>query len=126
MISKILLLVEQVRPTTTQIYNLGAPIPILFQARALEAVEGVGNALAAAYDALVLVVAKGAFVADARERRGAHVRVADGALAVAFVAQAPDGDAGLLAAHYEIAVGVLLAGVGVARVAGRAGVRTYG
>ena len=56
--------------------------------------------LATAHDALVLVVAKGAFVADADEGGRAHVAVADGAFAVAFVAEAADGDAGLLAAHY--------------------------
>tara|TARA_R110002003_G_scaffold40_4_gene2600 strand:+ start:14957 stop:15277 length:321 start_codon:yes stop_codon:yes gene_type:complete len=103
MISKILLLVEQIRPTTAQIDNLGTPIPVLLQPRTLEAVEGVGNALAATHDALVLVVAEGAFVADAGERRGAHVRVAHGAFAVAFVAQPADGYARLLAAHYEVA-----------------------
>ena len=86
MISKILLLVEQIRPTTSQIYNLRAAIAVLFQARALETVEGIGDALATAHNALVLVVAKGALVADAGKGRGAHVRVADGALAVAFVA----------------------------------------
>lgn len=104
MISKILLLVKQIRPTTSQINNLGASISILLKTCTLKAVESVGNALATADDAFVLVVAKGAFVADAGECRGAHVRVADGALAVAFVAEAADGYAGLLAAHYEIGV----------------------
>jgi hypothetical protein len=102
MIPKILLLVEQIRPTTTQIYNLRTPVPVLLQPRALEAVERIADALAAAHNALVLVVAEGAFVADARERGGAHVRVADGAFAVAFVAESADGDSGLLAAHYEV------------------------
>lgn len=59
--------------------------------------------LAATHDAFVLVVAKGALVADAHQGRGPHVAVADGALAVALVAEAADGDAGLLAAHDEIA-----------------------
>lgn len=86
MIPKILLLIKQIRPTTSQIDNLGTPIAILFQSRTLEAVECVADALAAAHHALVLVVAEGAFVADARERGGPHVRVADGAFAVAFVA----------------------------------------
>ena len=62
---------------------------------------GGGEAhLSAAHDALVLVVAKGAFVADTDEGRRAHIAVADGALAVALVAETADGDAGLLAAHY--------------------------
>jgi hypothetical protein len=59
--------------------------------------------LATADHALVLVVAKRAFVADAHESCGTHVAVADWAFAVTFVAKAADGDSGLLAAHYEIA-----------------------
>ena len=90
-------------PGTAQVYNLGASVPVLLETGALEAVEGVGDALAAAHDALVLVVAEAALVADADEGGGPHVGVADGALAVALVADAADGDAGLLAAHYEIA-----------------------
>lgn len=66
------------------------------------AVEGVADALAAADDALVLVVSEAALVADAHQRRGPHVRVADGALAVALVAEPADGDACLFAAHDEI------------------------
>jgi hypothetical protein len=107
-IPEILLLVEQIRPRTAQIYNLRAPIPVLLQARTLEAVESVGNALAAAHDALVLVVAESALVADAREGGGAHVRVTNGAFPVALVAETPDGDSGLLAAHDEVAVAVLV------------------
>ena len=99
MIPKILLLVKQIRPTTTQIYNLRAPIAVLLQARALEAVEGVADALAAAHDAFVLVVAETAFVADADKGRGPYVAVAYGAFAVAFVAEAADGYAGGFAAH---------------------------
>lgn len=56
--------------------------------------------LSTAYHALILVIAKGAFVADTDEGCRAHVAVADGAFAVAFVAETTDGDAGLLAAHY--------------------------
>jgi hypothetical protein len=100
MIPKILLLIKQIRPATPQVDNLRTPIPILLEPRALKAVERIRDALAATHDALVLVVAEGAFVADAGERCGAHVGVADGAFAVAFVAETADGDAGLLAAHY--------------------------
>ena len=103
MVPKILLLIEQIGPTTTQIDDLGAAVPVLFEARTLEAIEGVRDAFAAADNALVLVVAEGAFVADAGEGGGAHVRVAHGTFAVAFVAEAADGYAGLFAAHYEIA-----------------------
>ena len=95
---------EQISPRTPQIDNLRTPIPILLQARTLEAVEGVADPFAAAHDAFVLVVAEGALVADAHEGGGTHVGVADGTFAVAFVAEAADGDAGLLAAHYEIGV----------------------
>jgi|SRR5690242_11212551 len=106
MIPEILFLVEQIGPATPQIDNLGTPVPVLLEAYALEAVEGVADALAAAHDALVLVVAEGALVADAGEGGGAHVSVAHGALAVALIAEAADGYAGLLAAHDEVAGGV--------------------
>ena len=104
LIPEILFLVEQIRPRTTQVYNLRAPISVLLQARALEAVECIRNAFTAANDALVLVVAEGALVADAHEGGGSHVGVADGAFAVAFVAEAADGDAAGLATHDEIGV----------------------
>jgi hypothetical protein len=45
MIPKILFLVEQICPRTTQIYNLRAAISVLFQTGAFEAVEGVGDSL---------------------------------------------------------------------------------
>lgn len=45
MIPEILFLVEQICPRTTQIYNLGAAISVLFQTGAFEAVEGVGDSL---------------------------------------------------------------------------------
>jgi hypothetical protein len=104
LISKIFLLVEQIRPRTSQIYNLRAAVAILLQTCTLEAVESITDALAAADDALVLVISIGTFVANAQERCRSHVRVADGAFAIAFVTQAADGDAGLLAAHDEIGV----------------------
>ena len=63
---------------------------------------GVPTYLAHANNTLVLVVAEATLVADAHQRRRPHVRVADGALAVALVAEPPDGDARLLAAHDEI------------------------
>ncbi|WEW61170.1 Twinfilin-1 [Emydomyces testavorans] len=72
--------------------------------RALKAVERVADPLASADNAFVLVVSKGAFVADTNEGGGADVGVADGAFAVAFVAEPADGDAGLFAAHDEIGV----------------------
>ena len=100
MIPEILLLIKQIRPRTPQIDNLRTPIPILLQPRTLKTVERITDALTTAHHALVLVVAEAAFVADAHECRGAHVAVADGAFAVAFVAQAADCYALLLAAHH--------------------------
>jgi hypothetical protein len=106
MIPEVLLLVEQIRPRTAQVYNLRTPISIFLQPRALEAVESVRDTFAPAHHALVLIVSERALVADPDESRGSHVGVADGALAVAFVAETADGDAGGLATHDEIAEGV--------------------
>jgi hypothetical protein len=92
-----------IRPRTAQIDDLGTPIPVLLEACALKAVEGVRDTLATADHALVLVISEAALVAYPDERRRPHVRVAHGALAVALVAEPPDGDAGLFAAHYQIA-----------------------
>lgn len=108
MISKTLLLVEQIRPTTTQIDNLGTTVPVLFQPRTLKAIECVTDALPAAHYAFVLVIAKGAFVADFRKSRRPHVGVAYRTLSIALIAETSDGGARLFAAHYEISV-VLLA-----------------
>ena len=41
MISKILLLVEEIRPGTTQVDDFGTSIPVLLQTSALEAIEGI-------------------------------------------------------------------------------------
>jgi hypothetical protein len=104
LIPKILLLVKQIRPRTSQIDDLRTPIAILLQPSTLEAVERVTDALATAHDALVLEVAEAAFVTDAHERRGPYVAVAHWALAVTFVAETAERDAGGLAAHDEIGV----------------------
>jgi hypothetical protein len=45
MIPEILLLVEQIRPRTTQIDDLGTPISILLKPCTFEAVESVRDAL---------------------------------------------------------------------------------
>jgi len=104
MVPEILLLVEQIRPTTTQIDDFRTTIPILLQARALKTVERVAYSLSTADNALVLVVAEAALVADACDRRRADVGVADRALAVAFVAKPADGDARRFAAHDQVGV----------------------
>ncbi|KAK3302167.1 uncharacterized protein B0T15DRAFT_487392 [Chaetomium strumarium] len=85
----------------TKVDDLGTPIPVLLEACALKAVEGVRDALATADHALVLVVAEAALVTYPDERRRPHVRVAYGALAVALVAEPPDGNARLFAAHHK-------------------------
>lgn len=103
MISEVFLLVEQIRPRTAQVDDLGTPVSILLQTRTFEAVECIRDALATAHDTLVLVVPKGALIADSHQGRRSHIRVADGAFAVAFVAESADGDACGLAAHDEIA-----------------------
>lgn len=100
MIPKILLLIKQIRPRTPQINNLRTPIPILLQPRTLKAIERIRDPLATAHSAFILVIAKGAFVADPDEGGGTDVGVADGAFAVAFVAETTYADAGLFAAHY--------------------------
>jgi hypothetical protein len=104
LIPEILFLVEQICPRTAQVYDLRAPISVLFQSRALEAVESDGDSFTAADDALVLVIAEGALVANAHKRGGSHVGVAYGTFAVALVAEAADGDAACFAAHDEIGV----------------------
>lgn len=104
MIPKILFLVEEICPRTSQIYNLGTAIPILFQSRAFKTVERITDPFATAHDALVLIVSEGAFVADAHESRWTHVGVAHGAFAIAFIAESSDRDTRLLTAHNEIGV----------------------
>jgi len=49
-----------------------------------------------------LVVTERALFADADEGRGADIGIAYWAFAIAFIAEATNGDARLLAAHYEI------------------------
>jgi predicted GNAT family acetyltransferase len=127
MIPEILFLVEQIGPRTTQVYNLGAAISVLFQTCAFEAVKGIGDSLrvrvsdmakrkrsreyaylATADKAFVLVVAKRAFVTDTDEGCGADVTVAYRALAVALVAETTNGDACCLATHNQITVSLLV------------------
>lgn len=95
---------EQICPRTSQIYNLRTPIPILFKPCTLEAVERVADALTAAHDALVLVVAERTLIADAYKGGWTHVGVAHRTFTVAFVAQTSDGNAGLFAAHDKVGV----------------------
>ena len=104
MIPEILLLVKQICPATSQVDDLRTTIPILLQSGTLEAVERVTDPLSTAHDAFVLVVAEAALVADAHQRGRAHVGIAYGAFAVAFVAKTSQRDAWCFATHYEIGV----------------------
>lgn len=58
--------------------------------------------LATAYDTFVLIVSKGAFVADSGKSCRAYVAVANRALSITLVAQTSNGDARLLPAHNKI------------------------
>lgn len=60
--------------------------------------------LATTDDTFILIVAKRALVTYSHERRRSNVAVANGTFAVALVAESTDGDAGLFAAHDQIAV----------------------
>lgn len=101
-ISKILFLVEEIRSTRSQIYNLWTSIPILLQSCAFETVESVRNTLSTADNTLVLVISKAAFITDSDESRWADVGIADRAFTITFIAEATYGDARLLSAHNEI------------------------
>ena len=95
-------LIEQVRLRASQIDDFRAPIPVLFHLRALSTIIGIRNTRTAANHAPPLVAPVVALVADSNEGTGPDVRVADHTFAVAFFAEAPDGDARLLAAHNEV------------------------
>ncbi|GMR39958.1 hypothetical protein PMAYCL1PPCAC_10153, partial [Pristionchus mayeri] len=100
--SELLALVEEVSLRTAQIDDLRAAIAILLHDGALLAVVGVRDAGAAADHASALVRPVVALVTNAHHRARAHVRVADHATTIAFVAQPADGYARLLAAEDEI------------------------
>jgi hypothetical protein len=103
LIPEILLLVEQIRPRAAKIYDLWTAISILFQPCAFKAVKGVGDSFATANDTFVLVIAKGAFVANAHQRGRSYIAVAYGTLSIALVAEPTDGNASLFATHNKIA-----------------------
>jgi len=90
------------RPRASQIDYLWTPVSILLEPRALEAVEGIADTLSTADDALVLIVAKGAFITYTDQCRRTNVGVADGAFAIAFVAEPTNSNTGLFAAHDKI------------------------
>jgi len=101
-ISKVLLLVEEIRPRTSQVDNFGATIAVLFQSCAFKAIKRIRNTLPTTYNTLVLIVPKRALIAYADQSSGSNVAVANGALAITFVAQTANSNAGLLTAHHKI------------------------
>jgi hypothetical protein len=77
---------------------------VLLLLHALLAVVRVADPGTPAHDAAPLERAVVALVAELHLHMRPHVRVADDALAVALLAEAADGDAGLLAAHNKVRV----------------------
>lgn len=73
LIPKILFLVEQIRPRTTQVDNLRTTVSIFLQSRALEAIECVTDTLSTTDDTLVLVIAERALIAYSYESRRSHI-----------------------------------------------------
>lgn len=68
-----LALEKQICPRTAQVDNLRTTVSILLETCAFEAVKRVTDALTAAHDALVGVVAERALVANTHQRRRPHV-----------------------------------------------------
>ena len=58
--------------------------------------------LATTDNALILVVAEGAFIAYPDKRCWSHIAIADRAFTIAFIAETSNSDTGLLATHYKI------------------------
>jgi hypothetical protein len=104
LVSETFLLIKQIRPAASQIYNLWTSVTILFQACASEAEKSIGYAFVSADDAFIGKVSKGAFIADFDKSGGAYIGVANRAFTVTIVAEATDGDAGLLATHDKVRV----------------------
>ncbi|KAL8672077.1 MAG: hypothetical protein Q9168_003437 [Polycauliona sp. 1 TL-2023] len=88
-----------------EVDNFGASIAIFLEPCALKTVESVADPFTATYDAFILIVAKGAFIADANERGRPDITITDRTFAVTFVAQSSYGYPRLLSAHDEIATG---------------------
>lgn len=63
LVPEVLLLVKQICPRTTQIYDFRTPVSILFQSRTFEAVESITDALSSTDDTLILIVTERALVA---------------------------------------------------------------
>lgn len=71
----------------------------------MKLVWGSRACLATTDNTFVLIVSETALIADADEGGRSHVGIADGAFAIAFIAESSDSYTGLLAAHNEISGG---------------------
>ena len=85
-----------------QIDNLGATVAVLLHLSALFAIVRIADALVAADSAAALEAAEIALVADLDEGARPHIGVANDALAVALLAEAPNGHSRLLPAENKI------------------------
>lgn len=94
--------IEQIRLGAPEIYNLRATVSIFLLDRAFLAVVSVRDSGSAADHATALVRAVIALVAYSHQGAGSHVRIADHAFPVAFLAQSSDGDSRLFSAKYQI------------------------
>ncbi|KAF5615547.1 peroxin 26 [Fusarium sp. NRRL 52700] len=86
-----------------KVYNLRTSIAILFKASTFKTVERVRDALTAAHNAFILVVAEATFVTNAHERRGPNVGVTNWAFAIALITETTNSNTGLFATHNKIA-----------------------
>lgn len=118
MISEILFLVEKIRSGRSKVDNFGTAVTVFLQPSAFEAVESVRYTLdfyvsdlfqqshdprtdlSATDDALILIVAERAFIADTNECGWSDIAIAHWTFSIAFVAKSPYCYARLLAAHY--------------------------
>lgn len=95
----LLSLVEEIRFSTTQIDNLGAPVSILLQLSALLAVVGIRDPDPTTDNASSLERSVVALITYPHKRARAHVGITYHAFAIIFLAQPSDGDSWLLTAH---------------------------
>ena len=85
-------LVEQVRPTSAKIDDLGTPVPILFQPCALGTIVSITYTRATADDTSSTVCAKIALIAYPNQGLRSDVRIANRTLSITFLAHARDRD----------------------------------
>jgi len=92
-------LIKQICLCTTQIHNLGTSIPILTHLYTLLAIISIGDTNTATNDTPSLEGAVIALIANVDDGGGVDEGIANDAFSIALFAEAPDGNAGLFAAH---------------------------